>query len=230
MQTSIKKYRNSIEDSAIAYFLIQATGNIVYCNQSALAMFAFKKKEEIYRTTIKNLVSKDLKEFFPQEISEEYYTNGKFSNQVSATKDGNEFLSLVSIRDVIFSSPPLIEVQITHREKGEDADIEKEKLSQTIEMLKCELNAERRRSWSNNNISLPMDSFLVDRLTNLYPDLSPSKQSLGSLILHNYDTTEVANKLNISISSVYTARKRLRQHLEIPQGESILSFLNKLMK
>lgn len=211
-----------------AVFLVRTTGELICTNQFGLDMFGFGSQKEVSSMRIENLMPLDLLSHFPVEIRPEHLTKGECVERVNVRKDGSEFLTCMDVRTVVIAGEQFFELRLKHRPVPENVDMHKEKLKQVIEFLQSELEAERNRSWNSANNYAFVDKILVSKLESRYPGLSQNDRYVASMIYHNLHTKEIAERLNISVSSAYSARKRLRKRLPIPQDESLYTFLHAL--
>lgn len=69
---------------------------------------------------------------------------------------------------------------------------------------------------------------LSGRLLEKYPNLTAHELSLCKLLYRGISSKEIAIELNISPSSVNTARYRLRKRLRVPGSEELVAFLHKI--
>ena len=68
----------------------------------------------------------------------------------------------------------------------------------------------------------------TERLIIKYPQLTNNDIDLCKLVYTGLSSKEISKKLNISPSSVNTARYRLRKKLNIPPDEELINFLRKI--
>ncbi|MGB3618135.1 MAG: hypothetical protein WBA12_08450 [Catalinimonas sp.] len=68
----------------------------------------------------------------------------------------------------------------------------------------------------------------LDALRRRFPDLTPAEQRLCALLRLQLDARDIATLLGISTDSLRTARYRLRKKLDLPAGEPLGPFLQRL--
>lgn len=218
-----EEYSQCVDDIKEAAFLIQVSGNIIYCNPYGLEMFRYSTLEDICEHHVKDLVPNDFATHFPKEITPEHLTNNIFFERVNRRKDGTEFQSLVMTQSIEINNKSYIETRV--RSRGDSLkELESAKLQQNVSLLTCELNAERNRMLKllGKQKSEYWDDYLVSKLANKYKNLSNNDYRIASMIYHKMDSNDIAKIMDIEVNSIYTARKRLRKRMNLLKDVSIL--------
>ncbi|QZE13690.1 helix-turn-helix transcriptional regulator [Halosquirtibacter laminarini] len=213
-----------------AVFVITPWGEILYCNSYGIHMFGYDSLEHIRNFRVKDLVPDEFAVYFPNEISDEHLTNNEYLDRVNKKFEGTEFGSYVKTIKIVIDNTIYIETRVRYRDVVDESNLSRDKLEQQVQLLSCELNAERNRliRFVGNKEMKYWDHILVRKLLNYEPTLSESECKLASMIYHNFNSHEIAQNLNIATDSVYTARKRLRKKISVPQGDDLKSFLWKI--
>ena len=228
------------ENKREAVFIVDINGVILSCNEIAAHMFGYSNSDELVNLLVKHLVPEDFAQLFPEEISQEHLTLGKFLQRINRKKNGELFASLVKTRYIFAGSQKFVQttVKIDGDRNVDEELITRRRLEQNIAVLKCELKKEKNNSFLANNPSLktsnpsevPINYLLRDRLTDLHNGLNKNDFRLASLLFLNMESHEIASILNISLNSVYMARKRLRKKLGIDKTIDLTDYLVDIME
>jgi PAS domain S-box-containing protein len=216
-----------------AVFIVTVSGLILHCTNQAANLFGYAKSFDINGLHVRDLVPEDFAAFFPAEISEEHLTEGRFLKRVNKKKSGEHFPTYVRTEYIDISGDRYVLTTVRERLlEGACRDmVEKDKLLQNIELLKCELKKEKERVASLQN-SQPaiLNRKLCARLAVRYPELSQNDYRLASLLLQSIDTKSIAQRLNVTQNAVYVARKRLRKKLQIEKEKTIIQHLLEVLE
>lgn len=198
-----------------AVFIVGKNGDIVICNNIATKMFGFDSPEELIGVNASCLVPNDFSLFFPNTITYDHLTKGNYLSRVNKRADGNLFPTKILTYYQTFNKSEFVIVHIF--ESDTCTDIQTLCLKQNIEILKCELENEKKV----NQIAI----FSTATLIRDYPKLTQTDLKFCELILHKKTAEQISAILNIKTESVFTARKRLRRKLGLEANEVLFSHL-----
>jgi len=218
---------NSLNTLNEATFIVTQQGQIVFCNSLGIKMFGYKDLNEICNYKVKDLVPYDFAVIFPETITVEHLTKGEYLERVNKKKDGTLFPTEIL---TYYKHIGEIEYVYVHvRLPQTDEELEKRRLKQNIEVLRCELEKERNTKEqgnnSDNNFTYNIAQFSFN-LRRKFPKLTNTDLKLCTLIIHNLSTKEISESLNISLNGAFAGRKRLRKKLNINSSVTLSGFLH----
>lgn len=198
-----------------AVFIVGKNGDIMICNNIASKMFGFDSPEELIGVNASCLVPDDFSQFFPDTITYDHLTKNDYLPRVNKRTDGSLFPTLILTYFQIFDKSEYIIVHVF--ESDSCTDIQTLCLKQNIELLKCELEKEKRMK--------QQATFSITALTKDYPNLTQTDLKFCELIVNKKTAEQISDILNIKVESVFTARKRLRRKLELKSNDILFSHL-----
>lgn len=96
-------------------------------------------------------------------------------------------------------------------------------------MLKINQNVNHEKQWKEfTGIFEQVHQVFFDKLNALYSDLTTNDIKLLALHKMNMDSKDMATILGISPDSLRVARYRLRKKLNIPEGDTLNTFVQGL--
>ncbi len=221
---------NSLNTLNEAAFIVTKQGLIVFCNTPGIKMFGYKNFNEICNLRVKDLVPDDFAAIFPDIITIEHLTKGEYLGRVNKKKNGSLFATEILTYYKYIGNIEYVYVHI--RIPITDEELEKRRLKQNIEVLKCELEKERNKkdqiNSSNKKTTYNIAQFSFN-IRKEFPKLTSTDLKLCTLIIHNLSTKEIAESLNISLDGAFAGRKRLRKKLNINSSISLSSFLQSFL-
>lgn len=216
---------NSLNTLNEAAFIVTKQGHIKYCNTLGINMFGYEDLNEICNFEVRNLVPDDFAQIFPESITVEHLTKGEYLARVNKKKDGTLFPTEILTYYKHLKNIEYVYVHI--RIPQTDDELEKRRLKQNIELLKCELEKERNSKISNVENSSPYNIAQFSfNLKKDFPTLTNTDLKLCTLMIHNLSTKEIAESLNISLHGAFAGRKRLRKKLNLDSKVSLSAFLH----
>lgn len=218
----VDKSINTIKE---AVFIVTKQGHIRYCNSLAISMFGFLDLNDICQYEVKDLVPDDFAKIFPKTITVEHLTKGDYLPRVNKKKDGSLFNT-----EILTYYKHLGEIEYVYvhvRIHQTDEELEKRRLKQNIDVLKCELEKERNNRTQNIENESPVNIAQFSfNLKKDFPQLTNTDLKLCNLMIHNLSTKEIAESLNISLNGAFAGRKRLRKKLNLDSKISLSAFLH----
>ncbi len=228
------------ENKREAVFLINTNGLVLSCNRIAAYLFGYCNSGEVVNLSVKQLVPDDFAELFPEEISQEHLTLGNFEPRINRKKSGQLFTSLVKTQFVFAGKIKFIEttVKIDGERNIDQELIKRRRLEQNIDILKCELKKEKNKNFRNRYTFIKeseitdvhIDHQFRNCLSKIHHGLTFNDLRLASMIVVNTNSHEMAKILNISLNSVYVARKRFRKKLGIDQSINLTEYLIRIIE
>lgn len=216
---------NSLNTLNEAVFIVTKQGQIKYCNTHGIDMFGYKNLSKICKFEVKDLVPDDFANIFPKDITIEHLTNGEYLDRVNKKKDGTLFPTEILTYYKYLGDVEYVYVHI--RIPQTEDELEKRRLIQNIELLKCELEKERnsKQRDEDNNAPINIAQFSFN-LKKDFPILTNTDLKICTLMIHNLSTKEIAESLNISLNGAFAGRKRLRKKLNLDSKVSLSAFLH----
>jgi len=204
---------DSAENEAV--FIVGKNGDIVICNNVAAIMFGFDSPEELIGVNASCLVPDDFSQFFPDTITYDHLTKGNYLPRVNKRADGSLFPTHILTYFEVFDKYEHVIVRVF--ESDTCTDIQTLCLRQNIEILKCELEKEKRTKQRT--------TFSTTALAKDYPNLTKTDLKFCELIVNKKTAEQMSETLNIKAESVFTARKRLRKKLGLKANDVLFSHL-----
>ena len=203
-----------------AVFIIGKNGDIEICNNIATIIFGFDSPEELIGVNASSLVPDDFGQFFPDTITYDHLTKGNYLPRVNKRADGSLFPTNILTYFEVFDKSEYVIVRVF--ESDTLTDIQTLCLKQNIEILKCELEKEKRTKQRT--------TFSTTTLTKDYPNLTKTDLKFCELIVNKNTAEQISQSLNIKADSVFTARKRLRKKLSLKAKDVLFSHLATYIK
>lgn len=222
---------NSLNNVKEAVLIVTKDGKIVFSNNMAIKLFGYNNLSDICNYEVKDLVPDDFAAIFPSIITVEHLTKGEYLKRVNKKKDGSLFPTEILTYYKYFGEIEYVYVHIRIPQTEEELD--KRRLKQNIDVLKCELEKERKNNEFKDNSDYTLNYNIAQFSFNLkkkYPHLTNTDLRLCNLIIHNLSTKEIAESLNISVNGAFAGRKRLRKKFNLEPKISLSAFLNSLLK
>ncbi len=217
-------------DQSVAEFILETSGQLIVCNDYAVSLFGYTNRSDMELLHVKDLVPDDFAELFPDEITIEHLTKGEFLPRVNKRMDGEVFASYVRTQFITLQNKKYVHTSVIDR--SDSFDIKHLMLEQNVEVLKCELEKEKNVNFVQQLADIPQQRqnfLLCQKLNQLHPGLSIKDLELASLISFNLDTRSIAVVQNISINSVYVARKRLRKKMNVSPTVNLKAYFLQLL-
>jgi DNA-binding CsgD family transcriptional regulator len=164
-----------------------------------------KRRNRIQKEKLIEQQNLQLKLSLETKEKELHYKNGELSKAISGTISMNE--TLKSIKSLL--------------KPGEN--------KKAIDSINRSLN--KNLNWEKFQISFnEIYPHFLNHLTEKYPSLTQNEKRLCAFLRMGMTTSEIANLINISETSVSKNRNRLRKKLGLKSGSDITSFLKNLDK
>ncbi len=117
-----------------------------------------------------------------------------------------------------------IKEELTKLKKAAEIEHESKDYKRIIRIIDNELDS--NHEWENFAVHFDLvHTGYLQKLKELYPDLTPSELKLCAYLRLNLSTKEIAQIMNISVRGVETTRYRLRKKLNIANDTSLFDFL-----
>lgn len=210
------------KSSTIARFLLSPEGSIICCNAYAAKLFRYPTPHTLEGLSYKMLVPDEFAESLPETISTEHLTNGKFLPRVNRCADGTLITTWIMTQYVYLDNQCHVE---TYAKINNEAPyIGEVRYKQLSEVLKCELNILKNKDSVCNNKHINSQ---LQLLLSAY-QLTLKELQFCSLLHSGMHTKEIADILNLTVSSIYTFRKRLRKKINLHPDLDLFSYLHQL--
>lgn len=215
--------------------IISYDGIFLYCNEDFSRALTGESASYLEGIHSHNFFPTEFQEIVPSVFSSEFDISEEYIPRVYLNANKLAFLCKVKLETISIKNVYYIYVQIKKGSISYDKhEIELQRLRQKIEVLEKRLKIETQKK----NTQIIEDS-IIDRksiinhgfsskISYLYPNISSNDIVVCSMILKDYDCKEISEKLNVSVHSVYSSRKRLRKKLNIPQSTNLYSFLKQV--
>lgn len=102
-----------------------------------------------------------------------------------------------------------------------------ERYQSILVQLKNQMNTEKRLNVVSNVDEISKTNFEL-QLAELFPDLTKSEREICNLMYLNLSSKEIMNVRSSTLSSIKSARYRIRKKLQVPKGEELELFLQRL--
>ncbi|MCT4586581.1 MAG: PAS domain S-box protein [Carboxylicivirga sp.] len=199
------------EDEAI--IITQLNGQIVTCNAQALELFGYNSIQDINKHNMRDLMPDDFSLLFPEILNPEHLNDTRYELHVVKHKNGELFPCLIRTLYQTIEGEKLV---VGHLQKvKEKVDIEKLCLEQNILVLKRELMVQCRKNREKSYKET------YQQLFELFPTLNNNDIKVCHYIMLNFDSTKIAEQLNITKDGVFAARKRIRKKLQLKPNEDL---------
>ena len=206
---------NAVNGEAV--IVAELNGQIKFCNTEALLLYQYPSLQVMKQHSLIDLMPEDFAPYFPEEIRPEHLSAVTYMPNVNRRKNGELFACKLRTNYQTVDGTKFL---ITHiKPMYKQVDMEKICLRQKIEVLKCELEAERKK---NTSQAFQQSS---RQLSQCYPSLSTNDLKVCHYLIRNFNSKRISKELNITVDGVFAARKRIRKKLELDPSEDLVKAL-----
>ena len=207
-------------------FLIILSGIVILIVIAVIFYYyKIKKKEHIELQEKTEQIEESQKAYMESELENTKILNESLETELEFQRRELTNLALNLVKKNEF----LEDIQILVKEIKSSKNIkEKEKhIDNLLSQINQSMNIDKERKTFYLHIEETNNDFFL-KLEQSFPTLTLKEKQLAALLRLNLSSKEIAHLQNISPKSVEMNRYRLRQKMNIEQGDSLTEFINKI--